>query len=372
LRSTLPAVVLCVAALPAHAQQMISDDFESGGLGKWTTNVNGTPMLSVTSAAAHRGDAGLSIDMPMPVSGADTAYLSFSPVPAFAGSELYLRYWVHASLGGSTAQVPISAFVGPSLLTFSANIPANDGGPSAWTLNELYLTGLGTDAGVVTLYSQGIQTLHQSFDFTGWSISEIRVGLVAAGPGGYSGTIDYDDIRTSTSPPAALVRFDGGVPRVGSCVPLKFTLLSSTGIATPTPHDCSIFTPPELGPLFSDATCTTPAAAVTLDAGDDTVWGYIVPVTPGIFMGELTSDDYLGGHISGNIGPPLPDGGHDAGAPDAGPPLDAGTDGGEVDAGAPDAGVPPFTEDVACGCSSAEAPAWLALLALASLRRRRL
>jgi MYXO-CTERM domain-containing protein len=368
LRSALPAVVLCVVALPARAQQTISDDFESGSLGPWTPTVSGSPTLSVTSGAAHRGDAGLHIDLPAPtVNGTDSAYLSFFPSPAYAGPDLYVRYWVRPTLAGPPSMVPVTTIIGLSAITASADIPASDGGPLAWALNEIYVLGLGTDAGRVFLYSAGTQTLQAPFDFTGWTISEVRVGLVSAGAGGYSGALDFDDVRTSTSPPAALLGFDAGTARVGSCVPLKFSLLSSSGVPSPTPHDSFVSVSPSFGPLYADSACTMPGSSVTISAGTSIGNGWIVPQLAGHFSGEIYADDYVGATVGGNVGPALPP---DAGPPDAGPPPDAGDP--VVDAGAPDAGAPPAFYEVGCGCSSAEAPWGLALLGLAWRARRRL
>jgi hypothetical protein len=370
LRSTLPAVVLCVVALRAQAQQTISDDFESGNLSLWTPTMTGSPVLSVTSGAAHRGDAGLHIDMPVAtVNGADSAYVSFFPSPKYAGPDLFVRYWVRPTLAGPPSMVPVTTIIGLSALTISADIPASDAGPQEWALNEVYVLGIGTDAGQVLLYSRGEQTLKAPVDFTGWTINEIRVGLVSAGPGGYSGALDFDDVRTSTSPPAALLGFDGGIVHVGSCVPLTFGLTSSSGVLAPTPHDSVVTIVPGIGPLYSDSACMMPAAAVTISAGATFGYGWVVPQTSGLFNGNIFADDYVGASIRGIVGPPL-----DAGTHDAGSSPDAGADAGEpwVDAGTPDAGVSPAFYEVGCGCSSVEAPWSLALLCFAMRVGRRL
>jgi hypothetical protein len=177
--------------------------------------------------------------------------------------------------------------------------PVLDAG--VWHLLEVYVTGLGSADGGARLYVDGapIEQLG-AIDWTGVSFNSTFLSQ-SWGTASWLGTVDYDDVRMSTAPPASTLSIavftapDAGAAAATSlCLPLIISLRSSSGAAASAPYDLDVALRVDGGPAVVVAPdCSTPVTTVHFDAGDGMAGANLVASAAGSVQLLADHPDFL-------------------------------------------------------------------------------
>ncbi|MFL5320318.1 MAG: MYXO-CTERM sorting domain-containing protein [Myxococcaceae bacterium] len=382
----------------------------------------GNTVASVAAADHFSGDGGLRI---VDNTGSGTAGLEAQVSAYLEGNsgDLYFRGWVAFTPAppvssnefifeatSSTGLAPLSlSYDNPFRLSghdkngnlLSSNCSVGIA-PTSWNLVELGITGVGTANATRTFWVNAVQCAQQTnIDLTGMLITGFNLGEPASVERSFVGTIDFDQFRVTTYPPASLIWVLMPTQiEVGVCTAGKVQLQDSRGFAAPAPKDEPIFiSAPSIAAIYTDPACTMPVASqITIPGGTSSVPIYVKGSSTGTTTIPVGSFDFFprspafdivpagsldggtdGGSADGGADAGLADGGLDGGLFDGG--LDAGEDGGVADAGALDAGDLDAGEvlrgaraqnHVGCDCDSAASLplVGLVLFALIAARRR--
>ncbi len=170
-------------------------------------------------------------------------------------------------------------------------------------------------------------------------IADFRFGMTGAvADGGWSGTIDVDDVRATTTPPPTFVGLSASVATapVGQCISLTLGLTDVQGLAAVAPYDVlvtlTVFG--GSGITLSGVCGGMTVVAVVIPTGSANVSLFANATSVGGAQLEASNVDFLSGPGQPvAFTAPVPDAGVDAGV-DAGMSMDAGS----ADAGAPDSG----------------------------------
>lgn len=153
----------------------------------------------------------------------------------------------------------------------------------------------------------------------------------------FLGTFDFDDVRSSTSPPASQLQLSVATAAApGVCSPVFVRFEDSFSVAAPAPYDAFVTTQVSagVGGFYSDGACASPTTGVTVPSGSTEAMLYFRGQQEGVVLLDASHPDFIAGSAQVSI-VAIPD---DAGATiDAGADDDAGSafDGGStVDAGA--------------------------------------
>lgn len=227
----------------------------------------------------------------------------------------------------------------------------------SWNLVECLLDGLGTDAGVRTLYWNGQRAARMDgLDFVGRSISSFGLGQPWADTPTFLGVLDFDDARVAARPQATLVRLDGGARLAeGVCAPISLELADAEGALRALPFPATVTFLVNNLEVFPDQACSVPMIEVELAANRPAM---VVFVRGRAGRGDLTS----------RVADLLP-GAHAITFEDAG---FAGADSGTSDGGGTverDAGVEAPVRALRVGCETAPGALFVLLLFLLRLRR---
>jgi uncharacterized protein (TIGR03382 family) len=422
--ATVAGGLLLFCAAQARAQVEFQDDFESGPFadagpgGVWSSHQTASVSWSLTALAAHRGNAGLRIQDNDSSSGAGQwAWLEYD-FPGGAGilSSYYLRAWVRftgtqlgdssvirlASPGPPYCEV-VNALILPRYFAKALDAVGTNysvgasvtGSEGPWQLIELGLTGMNTaDAGFGLWIDGGYAARYPGhLDFTATQVGRVLFGEPYASDSSFTGTIDLDDVRTTTSPPASTLGVSGpATVSVGACNAFGLQLSASNGSPAPAPYDfpasIAVFDQSGVmqldGGIFRDNICSAPSSVVNVFQAQSqaTFWARFDQVSTVIMSPSYV--DFVNTRATVSVvGGGADAGGRDAGAPppdggllDGGPP--GGSDGGAADAALPDSGAASFPEglsaNLGCDCSGAGAEilaATLLLLLHACVPRRR-
>jgi hypothetical protein len=218
-------------------------------------------------------------------------------------------------------------------------------------------------------------------DFTGVQPTQVLFGEALANDSSFTGTIDLDDVRASTSAPASKLSIVGPLTvAAGACNTFALGLTSSKGPAAGAPYafPASVtafdaITGARLdGGVFSDTSCTIPSGVVTFSQGQlQALFGVKLDPSGTVSLSPDYVDFLTKNALVKVIGVASGDGGRtDAGSSAS----DAGQPGGGADGGTNDGGptLPQSGAIANLGCGSSDAaPRLLALLVLALLLKNR-
>jgi hypothetical protein len=301
-------VPLLVAVLSSEvAAQAFTDDFETGTLmmtdtppGQWSlSSVDPMCSISASSLAAHRDAMGLLVvdgENTTDAGATATAWVrtSFTPV----SGNFYARSWVQLpssnDAGGAVSLMntyrrlgtenfcnALVSFPGGVIGLYSSGQTTDTTdystamlGPS-WALIEVAAEGIGTASGTCRLWVNGTpQAAHLNIDWsaTNWRPDSFALGEVFSAPDQtFTGTLYFDDVRTSTSPLASTFHLTvpNSVP-MGACSAIAVALQSSVGSGATAPYSLSatLNAAGVTGGFFSDPSCQSPLAAASLTAGE--------------------------------------------------------------------------------------------------------
>ncbi len=413
-------LVALLAGAAARAQGVVfADDFETGTLltsevpaGRWASLDDATPQeqLRSSAAAAHRGAFGARVTDA--ITGADNLSVHlYHPEPARTGP-YYVRMWVrmvstnnfnvylattHSPASNNCShELEFSAVQGRlnsagwALGVYSSDATTTALG-TAWHLIEWGMTGIGTATTRRRAWVDGALQADSTVNTTGASIGELMLGEYW-GDTAWQGTIDYDDFRASTVPPASHFSLTTAASvEAEACVTVTLSLRDSVSNAlSPAPY-AVVASADVTGAVdtFLDGACLTQGATWSLPAGQSTGTFSYRPRAPGSITAGAAHADFLpltplavtvtakpNGAVC-SAGPACASGaciGGICAPPDAGAPADAGLDdAGSADAGPDDAGAPdasagdagaalaPLVLPVGCSCGTAPTPLLLAL-----------
>jgi len=390
-RSLWLAVVLVTTGALAQPS-VLDDDFEGRAdvfdPARWSYEYTAEGVLSLSAAAAHRGDAGFRVT---DATGAgSTARVNSKLDRVFDAGEVersYVRFWLRSSSrapnfvtilqvgkGGTGVNarqqdlvlerdtLEVNGFGANGLKQYDGQLTL-DGG---WHLVEFMWEGVGTDAGSRELYLDGVLgTRSEGLDFV-WSQRQRELTLGETySLESFQGVFDVDDLRLSELPPASrlsLADADASVS-VGLCEALTLVLLDSRGSQVTSGAPTSMVVELDLvgvpGTVHGDPLCST-ASSLQVAKGEAGPWRIGVRVFDGGTGALLIRPDDLLDQRAPLLAVMAP------GPPDAG-----GADGGTAGAGAPDGGpVDGGTSRYGVGCGCVDAPAVTSelLLALVLLR----
>jgi uncharacterized protein (TIGR03382 family) len=347
--------------------------------------------------AAHRGDAGLRItDTDATSAGGQWAWLQYDlpPNPGVLSS-YYFRAWIRftgtplgdsivmrLASGGPTYCQIRNALTVPKYFADAVDAVGTSyqvgasvtGSEGPWQLVELGLEGMNTlDAGF-TLWIDGgsVATFPGGLDMASNQVAHVLFGEPYATDSSFTGTIDFDDVRTATAPPASILSVSGpAIVAAGACHPFGLSLTASNGTPAPAPYDfvaaISMLDSGGVrqidGGVFLDSSCAAQEGGVgVLQAQTQvTFWARFdqagtVTLKPGYvdFLSKATAVAVVSVGVF-DAGRPQPD----AGIADSGP-----------DGGA--ALLPPgLTANLGCGSSGAGITSVLLPLLGALIHRRR-
>lgn len=367
------AVVASVMLSGLDGGPLLADDFEINALvkpaGRWDTLVLSgiqVPLLR-DSAAAHRGDAGLTLSRVADggVFGSYGTWLELTLSPPVDAGLLTVRAWVRerqtnnvsgiifAQLPATNVPTTVAAEVG---FNHSAtdqwhlqgydcsaapqSVVTSDGFDGGWHLAELVLDGIGTMAGSRTLIIDGIQVAQATpLDLHNALLTAVRLGDVylyyAVGD-----TLDLDDVRVDTDLQPDRIWAVMSATVAGVCMPGFAELADYQYNTRPAPYALTANIAPTPGlDIYGAPNCSgPPLTQLSFSAGDVArpIW---IQAVQGTFTVTLSHPDFVSVPSIIGIGADagalvMSDGGVDAGQ------LDAGFDGGVPDAGQPDAGQP--------------------------------
>ncbi|MFL5318954.1 MAG: LamG-like jellyroll fold domain-containing protein [Myxococcaceae bacterium] len=398
-----PNATLAVVVDP----EIISEDFDRPQLfwtdvppGPWQfSDVAPSTANSVgsTPSGAHRGDGGLhTVDTASSGTFDDEADLGMSLEPI--QPQVYFRGWfrmtqpdavgvetvlaVHLNIGGGSPGLSLEIdSMGRFCLgghdvngTYSVAPCTVPVVPGSWYLLEGALTGLGSDAGVRTMWINGAQAATTTVDWSAKTAHSFTVGNAWGEPRDFTGTMDWDDFRATLYPPAST--FNVQVPPVvapGSCVAAKLSLVDSTGATAPAPYDVDATLVASNATVSLQPDCSAPTSLATLPNGSTGVTLYVSALALGPSTIVASHPDFIDGLASFDGGLLVADGG----SSDGGTFSDGGAepvDGGQDDSGLLDDGgtvrAGPRAARVGCGCDQSSGVMLLSMALLACLARR--
>jgi hypothetical protein len=318
---------------PAAASSLFADDFEGGTLlktdtpaGQWDVLVAPVAVNSLTPSplAAHRGRLGLrQIDADGQTGVGNENHLQAdlaTPSPS-----VYLRFWsrsTHYDAGeyflGAMVMVPVPVpFSGTGQAEtfqldpvldrfasggFSADASYNFGYTDAgdvtrWRLFEGAMLGLGTDAGTRVLWLDGVEVIRLSgIDWSGERFGGLNFGEYY-GDLQYRGTLDFDDVRIDTAPPATRFEVTASDLTVGRCTPIGVALRHASGATASAPYPLSadLLVSGAAAQLFSDVSCSQPLSAAAFAAGQTDAPVYVRATAAGQLSITASMIDLLSG-----------------------------------------------------------------------------
>ena len=367
--------LLALLTGPAQAQLRFDDDGEHGfDAGPWGySNVQPNVVQSFTPLAAHRGDGGYRLlDNYSTGGNGSQGGIGIASLPRDA--TIWLREWVRispTSINGNAVftgiagqdlrvtapggELQLAGSAGGQFSLFTTTVRL-DGG---WHLMELYVEGIGTDAGTRALWFDGVRVARVgSLDFTGLGSNLLQIGEWWSDDRRWTGSLDFDDVRLSVEAPASrlAVREVGRIP---GCVQVSVGLEASSTPGTFVPPvrdvlalatvDGGTLHPPSSGCLGAG----TVDGVILLRAGTVPDASFFVRAdAPGDLELVVEEPDYLPAReVFSGLVPP---------------------DGGVKDSGVGDGGTGPRRYTVGCGCQGASPGLSLwGLLLLARRTRRR-
>lgn len=330
-----PTVTASGTAAYVSATQAVSvsnlllwDDVESGALlatagGKWSAQSTTSPANTVEAlaAAAHRGTFGLRVvDGESDAGTGPEASVRFAHAPVRSGDH-YFRTWFRLSnsndvgnaqlfqIGNPFASLYLN--LGPTSRSLSAGGYQSDGGwtgeggsleivPGQWHLLEVHAVGIGTTAAVRRTYLDGaLNTTRTGQSWAGLTAPSLSVGEPWTDFKGFTGTLDFDDLRVTTTLPASTLRVT--VPPsmpVFSCTPIDVSLRDSAVAAlAEAPYDLAVgLTLGALpGGFYLDAACSRPTTDVLLPAGARQTTVYVSPSEVGMGTVAASHLDFVEG-----------------------------------------------------------------------------
>ncbi len=375
--------------------QLAEERFEQPLVTPWgLPGASAVSRFSLTRTAAHSGSSGAQFDKP------DAGPSSIVTLPPLTldlngplPGELHFRVWFNLLAGPTTARVsPIQ--VGQGGVTFTlGELFVDQGGAGVWTLScaddatgfrgvpvpapvvagqwtllELDLEGVGTDAGTCRGAVDGVEASVPGFDWSGRGATLLVTGFNVVDDA-WKGSYAIDDLTLTRVARAMRTRLVGpDVVDAGSCVPLRVEFLARDGGALPPPTTARFLASVTGGGLFTDPQCTLGVAATRVLAASEVATLYVAIAAP-IATVDVNANDLLGATkvVARSATDAGTDGGADGGV-DGG--SDAGADGG-VDGGI-DAGAELHRLQVGCDCGAGDGGVvpWL-LAAMLLLRQRR-
>ncbi len=374
------SLLIVLVALPASAQVLFEDDFESGTLlqsdvpmGKWSTLVvdaaGGGQLLFVSQDAGFSGQHGLRlVDATDAGSGVGNGRFVRRPSSEAFG-DVYLRYWVRISTtGGSGGPYPVqlhSSLVSGTIAEMSllgtpavARLNCSDNlsfricptaaafAADTWHLVQLGLEGLGTIKGRCVLRVDDQPVCEMAADWVGHGVRDILAGAGAFDKS-WDGVMDLDDVLLvkGQPPPARLLLSGPSAADAGTCVAYQVSVRNDFdgGISTLASATQAEITSPRAITVWPSPLCAGDAGTVvTLGAGlldIGLVFGGPAGTTRVNAVG--LSQGLIGGSVMVDVN--------------------------LVDAGVADAGVASMLA-VGCGCSQSPGVPMLFLLALGLAR----
>jgi hypothetical protein len=330
-------MVPCLIAQLVLAQATIfSDDFESGALltsampaGRWDAMyVEPGTSYAPSPGARHRGQLGVRLTDGVSGNGTTSSSWLRRELPNATGDR-YVRFWFRTqnsngsgfvkfmNIHGTTQSLTLSEAVvdGPGLAAElgafgpMTTLPLIDSGisyqPGTWYLVEVSATGVGTTAGAARLWIDGVRRA----EVTGLDWSTIITNWFFIGEGwcnlSWTGELDFDDVRVSTTPPASRLTWKtSGELRPGECTELAVRLEDSEGNVAPAPYD---FTANLAGsntapaPLFSDALCTQRTSTAFFRTGQQSVSVWLRPESAPTVDLHASYEDFVPGQLSAPV-----------------------------------------------------------------------
>jgi hypothetical protein len=298
---------VCVIGLGVQAQSF-EDDVETGNLvtpgGNWTgaTTPVSANTITASTAAAHRGSYGVRLtDNNNTANAGDQNNLEFES--ADAAPDYYWRGWMRLTPTNTVGEfTPIELLCNDgsnsiALVDISVTYPSaafilegdfNGGAGSSrtvttaiasagtWNLVEVVMHGIGTTSGSRRLLVNGVsRAYHSNLNFTSASygkINQMNIGASWSNDRRWTGTIDFDDVRASTSDLASSLRVTAGGAsyQAGTCIALTLGLRESVAAAAahaPYAVQTSLNVSGVTGSFFSNSGCTTPITTLTIPSG---------------------------------------------------------------------------------------------------------
>lgn len=395
LTASAPGVTSAATAVVV-TPMLLMDDFESGTLlqsasptGVWEQLLNPSADINVTvgAAGAHRGTSGYRLQDTGATGGSGVQTAALSHVNRLTG-DVYSRFWVRFTQTNASGSVVIwqlgrSAHLYAVLPNLDLALGGNDANmqfpyqtspfdaaPGTWHLVEVAAMGIGASSGQLRLWVDGVERLTVPIDLSGATLEQLQLGLPWSDDRRWTGTIDFDDVRVSTTAPGTFLSVTPGTARAEACSAFELQLTSAAqGAPTPAPYPIQVAIALTGTPaaLYADAACTVPTSTVTVPTGASVGTAFLRPAAAGQVDVALTHLDFLisSGSFPIPVEPAPPDSGvtlPDGGASDGGA-SDGGTGN---DGGRPDASLLPVELAVGCGCNHAPMP--FALIALGGLR----
>ena len=336
------AVSLFTLALPAQSLgQALADDFEAGTLlttdsppGPWTSVSLpvASNSLSVVSAAAHQGDAGLRLVDNDGDAGADQqdAVNDFG----FSGTgDFYGRFWFRISQSNHTGNFSVLELLDslssstPAVLDILVRYPGPgfdlggwDSSPiysvqtaraspaeNTWMLIEVAILGMGTNSGARQLWMNG-QLIAQTtpVDWSGASYVGTRLGEPWANDVTFVGQLDFDDVRIGGAPLASTLNWEApSSAAAGQCLPATLQLVDSPHHAlapAPYPVIATLFASQPGVQFFSDVACTLKTSELSIAKGGSQAAAYLQATSTGTYTLVAQHPDFLTGQAALAVG----------------------------------------------------------------------
>jgi hypothetical protein len=302
----------------------VADDFESGSLvsldggqqEQWDglRTFRSGVTLRTSALAAHRGQLGLRLtDNSAATDGGCDPEAWVVRHLDDAGSGLCLRYWARQQFSGvGTVEIDFLSFTpdagdnGSSGIAFHSPggelqmggydrqrfllTPVDAGlSPLGWHLLELCTTGIGTLDGGRAFFVDGRPLgAAGGLDFTTLALSHVALGENYSCPTSTTGTLDFDDVRTSQRPHASWLETSAAREVVqGACTPVGLALTDALGLPAPAPYDVEVgFSGVPLA-LFEDDGCKTPVSTLIVRAGEAGATHAFVATQAGAFLADV-------------------------------------------------------------------------------------
>lgn len=311
-----------------------ADDFETGTLlstepspGQWTRiHLEGSNALQVSAVAAHRGSWGYRFTDNESITAAGGEGLLNVRIPPLAGN-VYTRFWmrinpitragnlhfIHVLSPGFVRSLAASTAFNGELSLAGSDAAAQDEISQKqgvflgeeWHLVEAAIEGVGTATGKRKLWLDGALALEQSgVNLSGVTVSELSLGEPYTDNRSFTGSVDFDDVRISTSPPASRLQVALETDRVESrtCLPVTLSLRDSSGLAAAAPYAVEVeLDAGEEGAFASDSACGDSIVQAVIPALSTEWKGFVWFEQPGISTLRASHGDFLGGSVSPNI-----------------------------------------------------------------------
>lgn len=306
-----PGLLIALAVLTATraaAQSVdagrVSDAFDRPGLGQaWTLTSQGGCSMSVSAAAAHRGDAGaVLIDPNAGTGNSQTAAATLRGLSP--GATYRARVWTRFRATtmtdaqetlvlvspGNTWLLELAQGVGVLLAGHDTNDaysyiadPTKNVSDGGWHLFEVALQGLDTTAGTRDVWLDGQHLLGQlGIDFTGKTLDAVKLGKAVTLNDTFLGEQDFDDLRVDPLPQASTLTLSTTRPQLPatSCADVTVRLVDSeTGAPAAAPYAVDVAM--KLlggGALYPAAGCSGTAGATwTIPSGATSATGSLQP-----------------------------------------------------------------------------------------------